>query len=437
MKKKNLFILIFLFLSPFILGNIQEKDGEIFSEQPTFWILSDPHFLTTELHDQGQSIQDMQKTSAGKDIFYQEESWELLLKQAKKDQPDALIITGDLTFNGEKKSAEKLASYFAELEEYDIKTFVIPGNHDIYDGWAREYQDEQQLKTPQISPKEFQNIFYPSYEDAKAKDPSSLSYVVEATPQFQFLFLDTNVYASQTSNQPPETRGELSKNSLSWIKKQLKKAQNNKKTTLVFMHHNLFKHNELVYKGFVLDNASELESLLSSYQVPMVFSGHIHAQDILQGIESSIIEITTGSFAIAPQVIGELRLNSDKIAYQRLTLDTSSNTELQLDEYMKNLFIHDGEQLADQTLLQHEVYEEIRIPIAKLVGQINYQFFAGEDYLTTEEVAKWKDTEGCQLLVQQKVPFLLDYLESIIQDTNLPDTELLLEKERVWKIINQ
>ena len=39
---------------------------------PEFWLLSDPHLIADSLHDFGPRFEQMQATSAGKDITYQE-----------------------------------------------------------------------------------------------------------------------------------------------------------------------------------------------------------------------------------------------------------------------------------------------------------------------------------------------------------------------------
>ena len=37
-----------------------------------FWVISDTHLIANSLHDEGQAFSQMQKTSQGKDLYYQE-----------------------------------------------------------------------------------------------------------------------------------------------------------------------------------------------------------------------------------------------------------------------------------------------------------------------------------------------------------------------------
>ncbi len=47
------------------------------------------------------------------------------------DHPEVVLVTGDLTNDGEKQSAIELAALLQRLEDRGIKVYVINGNHDI------------------------------------------------------------------------------------------------------------------------------------------------------------------------------------------------------------------------------------------------------------------------------------------------------------------
>lgn len=55
-----------------------------------------------------------------------------LLETVKKDDPDVLLISGDLTKDGEKESHEGLAAILENFqEETGTKIYITPGNHDL------------------------------------------------------------------------------------------------------------------------------------------------------------------------------------------------------------------------------------------------------------------------------------------------------------------
>lgn len=97
------------------------------------WVISDTHLIADNLHDNGQAFSQMQKTSQGKDLYYQETALSAFCRMANEKKPAAIVVTGDVTFNGERESAERFAKIFRSLK--DTKLLVIPGNHDIFDGW--------------------------------------------------------------------------------------------------------------------------------------------------------------------------------------------------------------------------------------------------------------------------------------------------------------
>ena len=412
------------------------------ADNTKIWVLSDPHFIHPDLYDDGSAFQRMQETSAGKELLHQTNSWQSLLSQAKQEQPDYLIVTGDLTFNGEYDSAEALSHYFAELEALGIQVFVIPGNHDIHDGWARKFEADQQIVTKQISPHDFRKLFATSYDAALAKDENSLSYIVQGTNDVRFFFLDTNLYPFETSRRQPATGGAIKDESLRWLETQLEDAEKAQQTPLIFMHHNLFKHNEYVYKGYVLNNAEDVQRLFAHYQIPLVFSGHIHAQDILQ--EDNIIEVTTGSFAIAPQSIGELQLEKNHWRYTRQELDTKNQPTPKgfssYQDYLKDFLLQDGKRFAYGQMIEQGIYDSDQLDaVAEVVGEAHVRYFTGNDYLSNTEIQQLEQSPGYQLLEQMEIGSLLNYLTSIQQDTNLPDDQLELTytPAKQWQIVEQ
>ncbi|MGC6768697.1 metallophosphoesterase [Enterococcus sp. LJL128] len=448
MKKKTVLVviiavsvlLIFLFASTV---NEKPKTKALESSEEVlqkadldFWIITDPHYISKELYDQGEAFQFIQSTAAGKDLIYQTESLQALIAEALAEKPDGLIVTGDVTLNGEKISAEAFAKLLSPLRDAGIQTFIIPGNHDIYDGWARKYTKDKQEKTAQISPDDFRTIFAETgYKGAAAYDEKSLSYMVQINDSYNFVFLDTNIYTIEPSNRNPVTAGKLSQETKAWLDEQLKQGESSAKTTLVFMHHNLFSHNERVNKGYVLNNAPEIKELLKKYKVPAVFSGHIHAQDILTDKETGITEIVTGSFSLSPHPVGVLSLKNKKMCYyrketdvDRWAQDTKQEDEnlLKHHEYLENLFIKDGEAMAYRSLLGAGFKDEKKLDeAAAFVGKLNLSFFTGEDSITDEAADKLRNSDAYQTINEQ-APELREYIDTIIQDKN--DDDLHFEK---------
>lgn len=97
--------------------------------------------------------------------------------------PQVVLITGDLTKDGEKISHELLInSYLAPLKAQGIRVFVIPGNHDVNNPHAKIYDGDSIRRTTTVSPKDFaQQYLDYGYGEALAQDRYSLSYVANWT----------------------------------------------------------------------------------------------------------------------------------------------------------------------------------------------------------------------------------------------------------------
>ncbi len=70
---------------------------------------TDLHYLSPELTDYGTGFMRMVGNGDGKLTQYAPEITDAFLEEVEKLHPDALILSGDLSFNGEKTSHEELA----------------------------------------------------------------------------------------------------------------------------------------------------------------------------------------------------------------------------------------------------------------------------------------------------------------------------------------
>ena len=93
---------------------------------------TDLHYLAPSLTDHGPLFWQVMEAGDGKVTEYCDEITSAFLEQAAALRPDALILTGDLTFNGEEASHLALAEKLAGAEAAGVPVFVLPGNHDLY-----------------------------------------------------------------------------------------------------------------------------------------------------------------------------------------------------------------------------------------------------------------------------------------------------------------
>lgn len=397
-------------------------------KKTSFWVISDTHLIADSLHDDGQAFSQMQKTSQGKDLYYQETALSAFVRMAEEKKPAAIIVTGDVTFNGERVSAERFAEIFKPLTK--TKLLVLPGNHDIYDGWAREFHGKKQYYAGQISPRMWRNIFRTSYETAVSVDNSSLAYSVQLNPDYLLILADSNDYGKEESSTAPATAGFLGKEQRKWIKEQLQYASQNNLRVIFCMHHNLYAHNPAVNKGYVVDDYRELRKLLAQYNVKLVFSGHIHAQNIMSPQNSCpATEVVTACFCSNDQGYGVVKVSPKEISYtchhfkmkDYLTDKEKQNWTLtHFHDYLENIQLGtiSAELMQEDLYRNHDDLKSVR-QMGRLFGEMNYHFFTGKNHIDFDELQKLKKSEIYQRLISENPQYEL-YLQTLY-DTSVHD----------------
>lgn len=158
-----------------------------------------------------------------------------------------LLVTGDLTLNGEKASHLALASWFNALESFGVKVFVLPGNHDILNPWARGFSKDRTYATESITPEEFRSVYRAcGFDEAIARDKDSLSYVVAPVPGLRIFMLDSSFYSDNMRLGYSEAGGGLGDGTLDWILVNMKKAKQAGARVLVSMHHSVVDYNPFI-----------------------------------------------------------------------------------------------------------------------------------------------------------------------------------------------
>lgn len=395
-------------------------------KKTSFWVISDTHLIADSLHDHGQAFSQMQKTSQGKDLYYQETALSAFVRMAQKKKPAAIIVTGDVTFNGERVSAEKFAEIFKPLEETQL--LVLPGNHDIYDGWAREFRGKKQYYAGQISPRMWRNIFKTSYKNAVSVDDKSLAYSVQLNPNYLLILADSNDYGKEEATTAPATAGFLGREQRRWIKAQLQYASENNLQVIFCMHHNLYAHNPAVNKGYVVDDYRELRKLLAQYNVKLVFSGHIHAQNIMLPQDPcTATEVVTASFCSNDQGYGVVKVSPKEVSYtcyhfkmkDYLTDKEKQNWTLtHFHDYLENIQLGTiSAELMQKDLYQnHDDLDTVR-KMGRLFGEMNYHFFTGKNHIESEELQKLKKSPIYQRLIADNPHYEL-YLQTLYDMSN-------------------
>ena len=226
---------------------------------------------------------------------------EVVLEHLEQLNLDFLLIPGDLTQHGEPENHRWLQERLSRLA---FPVYVIPGNHDVPGLLPTERS---------IGLKNFPDY----YRQFGYENTQQLYYTCEVLPGVQLVALNSNQFDAQ-GNQ----LGRLDEEQFVWLEEILAKVQH--KLVLVMIHHNVIEHlpgqsHHELGRRYMLDNALRLRNILQAYGVKLIFSGHLHVQDIAQ--DKKLHEITTGSLVSYPH------------PYRVLELQTSEEKQLKVKSY--------------------------------------------------------------------------------------------------------
>lgn len=272
----------------------------------SFAVLSDPHMYDVSLGTEGPDFREYLDND--RKMLVQSE--ELLLKGmgiVGEESPQFLIISGDLTKDGEKTGHRLLAAHLTQLENSGIDVYVVPGNHDILNPHAVRFTKDGHEKVDHVTPDEFSSIHADyGYGEAVIRDPNSLSYVAEAVEGLWLLALDSAYYEDNLKEEYPQTGGRFTQAQIDWIESVLMKAVRREKAVIAFLHHGVLEHydsQEKYFGEYLVENYEKISEMLARYKVRLCFTGHYHAQDITLGRwedGSFLYDIETGSLVTYP-----------------------------------------------------------------------------------------------------------------------------------------
>ena len=355
---------------------------------------TDLHYLSPSLTDNGTMFAKVMANGDGKMSEYSSEILDALITKVTAERPDAFLLSGDITFNGEKQSLQEVQQGLAKIEEAGIPVLVIPGNHDIAYPFAYAYEGDGASPVANISQQDFKDLMKQfGYDEAIAKDPSSFSYVYPLSADTWLLAMDANT---------EEAAGSLSEKTMQWLKQQLAKAEAQHITVITMSHQNVLTQSKLMYEGFVMDNHEDVSSLLKQYHVMLNLSGHSHLQHTSQ--EDDLTDVCTESLSLYPIQYGDIQIDSDHaFKYQNEKLGILEQESFQRFDSLMSTKLN-------KALAGLNVSQEQKATMLTFALQVNLQYFTGN----TADLSAAFQEEGWQLWqTYGSEAFWFNYLQSI------------------------
>lgn len=232
---------------------------------------------------------------------------ETLVGDIIEQKPDLVLVTGDLTKDGERLSHLLVAGQLQRLVDQGIQVLVVPGNHDINNPDAKVYDGENTTPAETITRNEFADIYHNmGYDERSRRDNDTLSYCRDITDKLTILGIDAcmdrlNTFVSRgDARDHCKTSGRLEASTQQWLVEQAEQATAAGRRVIAMMHHHLVTHfhmEETLASPYMVDDAHSLCQRLIDAGVHVIFTGHLHISDVSQTSrqQGEMVEIATAA----------------------------------------------------------------------------------------------------------------------------------------------
>lgn len=245
-----------------------------------------------------------------------------MLERVRADKPDILLVSGDLTKDGEQECHVALAKQLQQLQQDvpGLKIYVINGNHDIRNYNAKNFNtaDGKAVPATRTEPEDFKQIYDFVYSDptvlatftpAEGNKAGGLSYVARPVEGLTVIAMDTCRYSSDnTSNgdDEHETSGAISADLEKWVIEQTAAAKARGDLVIGLEHHGLVPHFDVqptILPMYLVNGYERIAQEYADAGMSVVFTGHMHAVDIAAMTTkagNTFYDIETGSALTYP-----------------------------------------------------------------------------------------------------------------------------------------
>ena len=243
-------------------------------------------------------------------------------EQVRADKPDILLVSGDLTKDGEQECHAALAKQLQQLQQDipGLKIYVINGNHDIRNYNAKNFNtaDGKAVLATRTEPEDFKRIYDFVYSDptviatftpAEGNKAGGLSYVARPVEGLTVIAMDTCRYSSDNTSigdDEHETSGAISADLEKWVIEQTTAAKARGDLVIGLEHHGLVPHFDVeptILPMYLVNGYERIAQEYADAGMSVVFTGHMHAVDIAAmttAAGNTFYDIETGSALTYP-----------------------------------------------------------------------------------------------------------------------------------------
>ena len=284
-------------------------------------VLSDTHYLSPDMIKGTDDFRE--HLNSDRKMFAESEAFlNALLDTVKADDPDVLLISGDLTKDGEKEGHMALAEILETFEEETgAQVYITPGNHDLNNSNAMNFNTESGEAEPagRTSQADYKDIYsdlvygddtiIATFEPGDGKQGGGLSYAARPKDGFTIISIDSARYSAdntESGTDEHETSGNVGPELEAWVIAQIKEAKERGDTVIGLQHHGLVPHFSMepdLLPMYLVNDYERISQAYADAGMTYIFTGHMHANDIAAVTTeagNTLYDIETGSVVTYP-----------------------------------------------------------------------------------------------------------------------------------------
>lgn len=262
----------------------------------------------------------------------------------KDGMPQIVLISGDLTNNGEVTSHEEIRTLLRELKARGKRVYVTTATHD-YRGEGVSYgfdKNNHKVDVPAFR-REDLRAFYREFgmDEAVSIHEPTMCYAIDLTPEYRLLALNDDKGYDHAG---------FTDECFDWIRSQAQEAKQNGQFLIAMTHHPVLSPSplyRLIASGDVLENGEERAKQFADLGVPCMFTGHSHIHNIScvrSDNGNTFYDVSTSALVGFPPNYRTVRFDPDggEIQIHTTTLDqipTLDTDELSLSAFTEKLFL--------------------------------------------------------------------------------------------------
>ncbi len=398
-------------------------------------ILSDVHLMAPELLRQTGKAFDEYIAQDRKLLRESPELLDTAFAHLAAANPQVILITGDLTKDGERVSHEMLVNrYLRPARERGARIFVIPGNHDVNNPHAKVYDGDRTERTTTVSAADFAQIYKDyGYGEAIARDTASLSYVVQLDSRTRLIAVDACRYEDNDFDKDIcVTGGRIKPQTMAFVRQQADEAHRLGQDVLMTMHHGIVSHfnwQDRVMGEYLVDNWKQCARQIAKMGIKVCFTGHFHAQDVSE--RNGLYDMETGSTVSYPHPYRFVDIDTDKgtlsVRTERVKSLTSMKGSNETLETKSERFAQSALSSAMEGMVPKKVPEAIKSECAAVLGEAYALHLAGDEQPTADFRNRLKTAVKSLRPYSWKWAFIMGRIGRYLStDTGVADNNLTL-----------